>query len=420
MDTVQKREVQFITPSFTLCTVCDAQYPPDTAECPKCKSPLSSVRKCPQCERILSAKHEKCLYCSTSFISETSTANAPQLAPIAIARGPNPQQRRRAILVSVTVFLVVMFVGLYLSLTKSGKTEREIAATAYVLRSTSLKLQPSATAGTSQTLAPSKVVSLTGIAVDPEGHRWYVLREGGADRFLEIADVAPPKVRLPELGSQMLRAWLLTFKDPSLIPEADSAVTYFCASFPSSAHCEELRWLAALRFRALAQQQEDSDAIDRTKRLYQAIIDAKGSNAEEASRALNELNGAGEQRVTRSSPRSRRAKSESLGSGREYALIDHAEVHVKIPDLKTFANASQVKAPIAREIRINGEVAVPSNATCILKVIQSNSTKDVEVQLTAIEFGKKHYDVATAPKLVPRNGATVVFPLESSLLIGKQ
>ena len=410
--------------SFAICGVCDTNYPSGTLECPKCKSPLSLVRKCPECSRIVSAKHQKCIYCSLSFLQDESEEPIKRPAHVSVVpQGLDPAKRRRAILVSVAVFLVVMFVGLYGTLEKASKSGPEVAATTYVVRNTALRLQPNVNSGSSTTLQPSTVLSLMNVALDSEGTRWFEARNGDASGFISISDIAPPKVRLPEIGSQMLRAWLLAFKDPGMVTEAESAVAYFCAQFPKSPHCDELRWVAAERFRSLAQREGNQEILNRSRKLYASVRDNKGPSASEAARALDGLPEPGTERGrgTRSgNQRGEPGRPASYNSGREFALVDKAEVHVRVPNLKAFANGSVVKAPIAREIRINGKVAIPSNATCIMKIAELDpANSQLTVQLTAIEFGSKHYAVSTVPQRISSSGAVVVFPLESSLLIGK-
>jgi hypothetical protein len=333
-------------------------------------------------------------------------------------------KRRRALFVSVAVFLTVMFLGMLITMRKMGRGGSEVAASSYVLRAAPLRLQPNPSAGTSTTLNSGTVVLLTGMAVDSEGNRWYVLRrDDGRDSFLKVMDVAPPKVRLPDSGAQLLRAWLLVFRDPELIPDADSAVDYFCARFPSSSHCNELRMLAAAQFRSIAPRSDSSDTLDRARRMYQAVVDAKVATSAEAAEELKKLDRSGGTREGSGRATSRpKLQSSSanpgFGSASEYALVDRAEVHVRLPDLRALGKPQQIRVPIAREIRINGKVAVPSTATCTLKIAQSSPDK-LEAQLTAIEFGNKNYPVRTRPQPISINGALVVFPLESPLLVGK-
>ncbi len=360
-----------------------------------------------------------------SFVQDGEKPTHVTPAPLAsTGTQRDPVKQRRALLVSVAVFLMVLFLGLVVTMRKADRAGSDVAASSYLLHEAPLRLQPNSSAGIATTLDSGAVVSLTGLAVDPEGHRWYVLRQGDRhDYFLQVTDVAPPKVRLPDMGARMLRAWLLLFRNPDLVPEADSAVNYFCAQFQTSSHCNELRMLAAAQFRSMAQHTRSSDTLDRARRMYQAVVDAKADNSSEAAKELRELD----------TPESRElaARSTELGkphssvgrkgfeSGREYALIDRAEVRVKIPDLRTVVKPEQIKVPIAREIRINGKVAVPSTATCTLKISGGTSADRLEVQLTEIAFGSKTYPVTTRPQAIPTTGALVVFTLESSLLIGK-
>jgi len=384
------------------------------------------MRKCPNCEKLLSFKHERCIYCATSLVYEEGEQPVAPL-PRAASGIPqsDPNQKRRAILVSVGVFLAVTFIGLYATLFREGSGGPESAATTYVLRQAPLRLQPNGNSGSSITLGPATVITLTGLATDSEGHRWYVTRQDGKDKFVALTEVAPPKVRLPELGSQMLRTWLIAFNDSSLVPEADSAVNYFCAQFAQSPHCDELRWLAAERFRALASKSGSTpDTVSRARRLYQTLADKKGTNSAEATKALDSLSELETEHRAMPSPRGRREvtsrASSGYGTGREYALVDRAEVRVRVPDLKAVEKGTVIRAPIAKEIQINGKVAIPSTAMCILKISESDKVQNqLTVQLTGIDVGSKHYSVATNPQRIPASGAMVVFPLESSLLIGK-
>jgi hypothetical protein len=425
MTTPTKTDPRFLpnVQAFALCGICGTHYEIGTSECSKCHSPLALMRKCPQCDKLLSFKHERCIYCATSFVYEEGHQPiAPMVHPAAAVPEFDPNKKRRAILISVGVFLAVTFLGLYASLFRHDRAGAEVAATTYLLRQAPLRLQPSSTSGSSSTLGAATVVAINGLATDSEGHRWYVTRQDNRDKFLAVTEVAPPKARLPELGSQMLRAWLVAFRDPSLVPEADSAVNYYCANFGNSPHCEELRWLAAERFRSFAQRGNEPDTLNRARHLYQTLADGKGSTAGDAAKALNELSSGG---TEKNSPagRSRKAsgtKTNGYGDGREYALVDRAEVRVKVPDLKAVEKGAVIRTPIAKEIQINGKVAIPSNAICILKISGSDRVQDqLTVQLTGIDVGNKHYTVATAPQRVPASGAMVVFPLESSLLIGK-
>jgi hypothetical protein len=99
--------------------------------------------------------------------------------------------------------------------------------------------------------------------------------------------------------------------------------------------------------------------------------------------------------------------------------VDAAEVQLRIPDLSTLKSGSNIRTPIAKEIRVNGQLVVPSNATCVLEIVSQNNQGEAAIaRLTAIEFNNRTYAVTTAPKRLDKAGSIVVFKLDSSLLIG--
>jgi hypothetical protein len=253
--------------------------------------------------------------------------------------------------------------------------------------------------------------------VDPQGRRWFAVQRENSEEFVGVTDIAPPKVHQTEAGSQMLRVWLLSLSDPELVSEALGAVNYFCAQNPGSARCEELRWVMAERLRSLAQKSDNPDLLAKSRELFKNIAEGKGRMSADASRAIDNLDG---ENIRRPQPRSRvTAKRKDAGNaGREYALIDRAEVHVRVPNLKSVAKGTTLRAPIAREIRVNDQVAVPADATCVLRVVDADAAHStVTLQLTGIEFGGQKYNVTTTPQRVNAPGALMVFPLDSSLLI---
>lgn len=418
-------EIKFIpnAPAYALCMICDTKHPSDTDTCPKCHSPLSVVRKCPDCGKVVSSKHQGCIYCGASFL----LVNHPEMKDLPVAAPPkrsgdDAEQRRRAILVSVGVFLIVVLAGLATIMMRSRSSVPEFAASTYVTHPSPLRLQANETAGTASTVPTGTVLRLTRMAVDPEGHRWFAVQKDGSEEFVAVGDVAPPKAHQSEAGAQMLRAWLVSFNNPDMASEAVNAVAYFCAQFPNSPRCEELRWVLAERLRHLAQRTDDPELLSRSRELYQAVANKKGPMADQAGKALESL--AQEEAPRRSSGSVKHGRDPAgrpLGSGTagQYALVDRAEVHVRVPNLKSVSKGSTLWAPVAREIRLNGHVAVPGNATCLLLVTDTDSNgSHVALQLTGIEFDGKHYDVSTAPQRITVPGAVVVFQLDSSLLIG--
>ena len=60
------------TEALALCMICGGEFPPGTRDCPDCNVSLSIVRRCPACNKIVSAQHTKCVYCRTPFVEELS------------------------------------------------------------------------------------------------------------------------------------------------------------------------------------------------------------------------------------------------------------------------------------------------------------------------------------------------------------
>src|SRR4029079_6332510 len=119
---------------------------------------------------------------------------------------------------------------------------------------------------------------------------WYMVSDDGKELAVRVDDVAPPKVSEPEEGAKMLQAWLLQFDHPELAHDAVQAVNYYCSSFPTSGHCEELRWTTAQRLRYLAQRSpKRSELLAQTRELYKTLATQNGPNAEEARKSLDSL-----------------------------------------------------------------------------------------------------------------------------------
>jgi hypothetical protein len=413
-------QVRFIpnAPAYAMCMICDTKHAPGTESCPKCHSPLSAVRTCPDCGRVVSAKHLKCVYCSLSFVLDESIDLGPQTAPVPVTETDDKQlERRRAILVSVGVFLIVVLIGLATTIMRSRPSSAEYAAETYAIHAAPLRLQASLSAGTAETVQAGTVLRLTKMELDPQGRRWFVVQREGAEEFVSLNDVAPPKVHQTEAGSQMLRAWLLSLSDPDLVTESLGAVNYFCAQNVGSARCEELRWVLAERLRSMSQKSGSPELAAKSREILKSIADGKGKMSSEASKTLDNADREEIRRPVQ--PKTGASKKKNgANAGREYALIDRAEVQVRVPNLKSVAKGAILRTPVAREIKVNEQIAVPSDAICVLQVIDADPARStVTLQLTGIEFGGKRYNVSTTPQRVNAPGAVVVFPLNSALLI---
>jgi hypothetical protein len=99
---------------ISVCFSCDSTFPQDSAKCPVCDCPLSIVRRCPSCRRILSAQHSHCIYCSTSFLRRGFAAFRPMPFPV-VRRVLRFRPRPYALALEVGIILALVAVsGLFL------------------------------------------------------------------------------------------------------------------------------------------------------------------------------------------------------------------------------------------------------------------------------------------------------------------
>src|SRR6266567_5139112 len=257
--------------AFSACTVCDAEYPAGTETCPKCQSPLSSVRRCPDCQRIVSSRHETCIYCAFSLLAIHAQPRAPEVL-VAIPRDRRKQpDQSKAIAVALSVFLVIVLFGVTRLFRSTSPTVSNIRATSFAIHNTELHLEPSDNAGVARAVANGSILRLSSVVRDNTGKAWFLVPEGSKEFAIGANDIAPPKVSEPEEGSKMLQAWLLSFDHPDLAADAVQAVNYYCVQYSTSPHCEELRWTAAERLRTIAQRSpKRTELLAQTRELYKA------------------------------------------------------------------------------------------------------------------------------------------------------
>jgi hypothetical protein len=407
--------------AFSACTICDVEYAAGLESCPKCHSPLSSVRRCPACHRIVSSRHETCIYCACSLLAIHAQPK-PVEPLIAIPREQklSKPDQMKAIGVALAVFLIIVLIGVTRLFHSTGSgTASAVKATSFAIRNSILHVQPAESSGTARTVPNGTILHLSKLVRDNTGRPWFMVLENGQETAISLNDVAPPKVSDQEEGAKMLHAYLIAFDRADLAPDAAQAVNYYCSEFQSSPHCEELRWVAAEKLRSMAQRSsKSSELLSQTREMYKALADQNGPHASEAKRTLENLAEPNPARGEKtSSPAPKTAKS-SKSDFRQYALVDAAEVQLRIPDLGKLTPGEEIRTPIAREIRVNGQLVVPANAVCVLQIV-SGSEGDAKIaRLSAIEFGGRRYEVTTEPKRLERAGTIVKFPLDSSLLIG--
>jgi len=277
--------------AFSACTICDAEYSLDTDTCPKCHSIVSKVRRCPDCHRIVSSRHETCIYCAYSLLAIHAQPRLPEEL-VAIPRERNRQQpdQMKAVVVAFSVFLVIVLFGISRMMRSNSSTISPVKATSFAVHNAELHLEASDESGVGHAIANGSIVRLTRIVRDNTGRPWFMVADDGKEMAIKVDYVAPPKVSEPEEGAKMLQAWLLQFDHPELAHDAVQAVNYYCSQFPTSSHCEELRWTAAQRLRVLAQRSpKRSELLAQTRELFKTLATQNGAHSEEARKSLDSL-----------------------------------------------------------------------------------------------------------------------------------
>ena len=411
------------TQAFCACTICDAEYPADTESCPKCHSILSKVRRCPECRRILSSRHQTCIYCATSFLAIHQLDRHVELESAAPRMSSARRKELRGIMVGLVVFLLIVFVGAIWVFRSQPASGTQTLATSYAVKKANLRLNPDSRSGIAEAIPTGTILSLTKVKMDQEGRRWFGVWLHDRETYLSTDEIAPPKVDQAESGYELLRDWLLSFHDQQLSGDATDAVNFYCARFPGPSHCDELRWVAAERFRSLAASSPHSSKLmENARSLYKDLAAGKGTHAGDSSRLLSGAGQGDEDSAERSTKpaKSQKTSATAAKDGRHYALVDTAEVAITIPEFRSAQAGGIIRAPIANEIRINGQVAVPSDAICVLQVVNWKQKNAVAtVRLIAIEIAGKRYPVDTTAQEINSGGSRVSYRLNSSILINR-
>ncbi len=269
--------------------ICNAEHPPNTSECPICKVPLSLVRRCYSCSRVVSAKHRRCIHCGLLFFSEgQQPSRTDTLEQIAEFRKKRERAQHRTALRGLTfavpVFLIVLFSALLLTHRFSDNTEASTIATSYVLRSTGLRHAPSNSSSNVGALRGGELIDITGYVAGQADHGWVAINWKTQTAYVSFDLIGPPKVTDAVRGFDLLKSYVAIIEEPSMVAEAAKAVTYYVQAFPSqSLRSQELRWVLAERARQLAARGKSSEELVATARAqYQFLIDSNGSFAEPA------------------------------------------------------------------------------------------------------------------------------------------
>jgi hypothetical protein len=426
---------------FSMCMVCLAEVGSDLSACPKCHVPVSLVRKCPGCSKILSSLHEKCVYCGYRFVLADAVVSGDTTEP----RSPYRRDRIRAIraaAVSIGVFTVVFTVVLIFShrLEQRTPAPRPLSrvATSYAVRSA-----PIYRSSTMDSVAIGHVPAATKVEVvdfETAGTTplWWHVKTNGLSGYVRPSDFAPPRVVEPERGYFLLRSSISGIDDPETMNLAIEAVRYYRTTFPKNAHGDELLYWTAEQARQVAEKSSDAELLARAREMF-TLLTPNTDFSQKARTALENFPTIERSHSDRSRKQSRAPDIEIVGavrhgrssaeSAQKLALINETEILVVLPSLQPATAGMMLQGHTAREIKA-GDVVIPAGSVCDLKVVAlagngPASSSSVLIQMTGLQVSGRRVTADGVPTLVPipLNGATnppappVSFRLKTPLLI---
>ena len=242
------------TDALAICNICGGEYPTGTTLCPDCNVSLSTVRRCPNCHRVVSAHHTRCVHCRTPFTHELQ----PEAIPLAIPAGGRRQtfiekfHQFRSMVISGIGFMFALCLGiLILHLIEKPGIQARVIAKSSVSRATELHSSPSLGSASAGKLLPGTLVDVTGFRRGDQG-LWMTLTLNGKAVYAQAADLTPPLAVDAEEGGNALKLYLSGLEVSDSVDAAVKAVDYYAQTFPTSPHRDELRWILAERLRSLS------------------------------------------------------------------------------------------------------------------------------------------------------------------------
>ncbi len=375
---------------------CNGTFPPETPECPQCQVGLSLMRRCPACERTQSANHLTCIYCSTSFVHDSS------FAPVSGGPADREAELRRwyrwlavAAVVSVALTLAAIY-WFRLDLSKSD----QLFGQSYVLAATSLRAQPAPGAPPVKDVKSGEVVDITGLEIDNVGNRWFQIRADEVKGYLQTAEVAPPKGTDPDKTFEALRHSLLGLNDPSVVTSAVEAVDLYRRTFPDHLHGDEVAWLLAERAREMAGRggQRRAGLLRIARTHYELVAKGKSDFAPRAQQLLSSMPGGGSVGQGTAAGARRQTPLEfsvlggesaeggaAAGRLRRLMVRSRTPLSVQLKETATISPGLVLEGTIAEDVRVEDEIAIPRGSRAVLRVTEDSA----RLELASIEVGRQ-------------------------------
>jgi hypothetical protein len=410
------------TQALGLCMICGAEYEPNAAECPECHVSLSVVRRCPECQRMVSAQHTRCVYCRTSFTHELPEEDRA-MPPLGFAPRQSPISRLvRVAVVSIGTFTFVFLLGiLFLREMKRPHGTMQIVARSHVIDSAKLRRTPSYRSSIAGMVTSETTLNILGVRANKLG-RWIVLKWEDREVYLPASKLAAPLAADAEGGAEVLKFFIEGAGSADALKAASISVDQYVKSYPNSHHRGELRWALAERMQKLSRRGGKHRAALRrgAEAQYKLLADSHGPFAARASTVLGRKpvkgsshSGPKQIEITNQpEPESPVASAE----GRQIVILTEANVSVQPGELSSPKQGKLLSGKVAQPIEANGILAVPAGAPCRLQVVSTEAATP-SLKLLSIEIGTKVYAVRSSPvELVPGEKA-LDFHLRAPLVI---
>jgi hypothetical protein len=412
---------------YALCMSCKAEFPAGSSECPICFVPLSVVRKCPSCQRVQSANHLRCIYCSAALgpvIMHSPTGDGALAIPAEEPRHWLPTE-----LGLIIALVVVVGVILFFRLRPAPKLPDVVTGQSFVLHHTVLRSEPSVDAAPLMDLNPPLVVDIFDEVVDTMGNRWDRISAQNTKGYVRTRELAPPRGNDPERTFDLLKHSLIELDDPAILPDAVAAVDYYIKAFPKSPNVNEAKWLLAECTRRLAERSNWHSALVASAReQYGKIAESQSEFADRARQALAELpEGARGGRASRRATRSAGIPFTVMGGStsgsptptspdspvRRLTVVSQTPIAVLLTHAVRVAGARDFQGTVDENIIVNNDVAIPSGSLSLLAFMQTDegpsAVQTVSFRLTGVIVDHQTYSVSSEPVRVqpPPNSGQV-------------
>src|SRR6266487_4409016 len=190
---------------FAVCMACLSEFSIQASQCDRCHVPLSVVRRCPGCSRILSARHSKCVHCGCPFLSLPIVNSTPAVQHKHL-HYPAPMRVFRAAVFGIGLYTIVFSFIFYATHKLDHRAAPRLLSTiasSYALRSAPVYADSSLTGVPIAHVTGT--VEVLDFAIVGSTVRWWHVTSARVSGFVRPTDFAPPKPIDAEKGYTLLR-----------------------------------------------------------------------------------------------------------------------------------------------------------------------------------------------------------------------